>query len=316
MAAPDNAALRIGIVGAGRSRQGLGPFLARWFERHGAVVAGVSGRDTGRTGAVAVALAEQLGHDVEVFADARSLAVRVDALVVACPVAGHLPGLDAALAAGVPCLCEKPLAAADQLDAALQRVAAFRRSRLLLVENCQWPYALDAVRALRADLLQRPPRQVRMRLSPAEAGPAMVADSLSHVLSLVQAVCPLDPATRVRRLEGLPVAADAERAVVRCELVSPDHQEVVEVELLLERCPRQPRPAWFELDGVRFDRRIGADYRISFVSADGTEVEVEDPLSRLVYGFLQSLQAEPRERTRTDDVELRMRLYAAILTAG
>ncbi|MFN9706514.1 MAG: hypothetical protein ACK595_17065, partial [Planctomycetota bacterium] len=41
---PPAAPLRIGIFGAGRSRQGLGAFLARAFEAAGATVAAVAGR--------------------------------------------------------------------------------------------------------------------------------------------------------------------------------------------------------------------------------------------------------------------------------
>lgn len=302
---------RVGIVGAGRSRQGLGPFLARWFEHHGATVVGIHGRDRGRTDAVAVSLAEQLGHPVAV-SGLHELAASVDALVVACPVEGHLAGLDAALQAGVACLCEKPLVAPAQLALALERIDRFRRRGLLLAENCQWPFALDAVRALRPDLLRAPPRTLAMRLSPAWPGRAMVEDSLSHVLSLLQALAPLASDVRAVDVRAAPFAADCRRNVVAFRVVDGSGVDVA-LELHLECCPQQPRPAWFAIDGVRFDRRIGDGYAISFATDDGRAANVEDPLSRLVYGFVEDLQASQRERTEADSVECRMRLYAGIL---
>lgn len=313
--APSAVPLRVGILGAGRSRQGLGPFLARAFEAVGATVAAVAGRDEAGGARAASEIAALLGHPVAAAPDALALARRVDVLVVAAPVAGHLAGLDAALAAGVPCLCEKPLVDAADLAAGLQRVAAFRARGLLLVENCQWPEVLPALRALHPMALRTPPRAVAMGLSPAEPGPAMVADSLSHVLSVVQAVADL-PAdalpTNVRQSDPSPSAT--------ANLVAftvPARGGSVDVELRLQVCPTQPRPAWLAVDGHRIDRRIDPGYRITFVAPDGREVAAEDPLWRLVYGLRQLLPNAPRERTDAiaDAVALRLRLYAAVLGA-
>ena len=307
--------IAIGIVGAGRTRQGLGPFLAKWFERAGCRVAAVSGRDPDRTRAAAVAMAEQLGHPVAACADADELARGVDAVVVACPPEGHLDGLDAALRAGRACLCEKPFVPAADRDAGLRRVEAFRERGLLLAENCQWPFALAAVEELHPELLRRPPRRVTMRLSPAWPGAAMVEDSLSHVLSLVQALVPLPPDATVEDIAQSDGSAHATDNTVRFRVVG--GTDDVSVELLLKCCPEQPRPAWFAIDGMRFDRRISADYAIAFATDDGRVANVQDPLDRLVYGFVTNLQATNREpfRAIADVVHLRIRLYAAIVDA-
>jgi hypothetical protein len=312
---PPAAPLRVGIVGAGRSRQGLGPFLARAFEAAGATVAAVAGRDAAGGVRAADELAALLGHPVAAAADAMALARAVDALVVAAPVAGHLAGLDAALAAGVPCLCEKPLVAAADLAAGLQRVAAFRARGLLLAENCQWPEVLPTLRALHPAALRTPPRSVAMGLSPMAPGPSMVEFSLSHVLSVVQALADLPHdarPSRVRQSDGGPAAA---HNVVAFTL--PARSGPVDVELHLDVCPPQPRPAWLSVDGCRMDRRIGPGYRITFAAPDGREVPCEDPLLRFVYGLRPLLQQATSERTLAfvDAVALRLRLFAGILDA-
>ncbi|MFO0276269.1 MAG: hypothetical protein ACK533_03210, partial [Planctomycetota bacterium] len=104
---PPTAPLRVGIFGAGRSRQGLGPFLARAFEAAGATVAAVAGRDAAGGVRAAGELAALLGHPVAA-ADAMALARAVDALGVAAPVARHLAGVDDGLAAGGRCGCGRP----------------------------------------------------------------------------------------------------------------------------------------------------------------------------------------------------------------
>jgi predicted dehydrogenase len=302
----------VGILGAGRTRQGLGPFLASWFEKSGARITGIAGRDDARTRHAAVAMSKQLGHDVSVYANSVELAESVDALVIACPVEGHLSGLDAALAAGVACLCEKPFVPAADAALGLQRVEAFREAGLLLAENCQWPYVLPGFDALHPGLREQPVRSLTMRLSPADPGRVMVEDSLSHVLSLLQALVPLPADAELRSVVQSDASPTARKNVVRFEVVGGIGN--IAVELHLECCPQQPRPAWLAVNGVRIDRQLGEDYAISFASADGRVVKVQDPLELLVYGFLANLRAKPSERTNAlDAIALRIRFYASVL---
>ena len=307
--------LRVGVLGAGRTRQGLGPFLARAFEAAGCTVAAVAGRERASAERAAAALARQLGHAVVVAGDALALARDVDALVVAAPVPGHLAGLDAALAAGVPCLCEKPFVAATERDAGLARAAAFVARGLVLHENCQWPFVLPVLFALHPELAGQRVREVVMRLSPAWPGRTMVEDSLSHVLSLVQALVDVPAGAvpgDVRQTNG---AADAENNDV--SFTVPAATGPVAVTLHLVRCEQQPRPAWFAVNGCRIDRRLGADYAISFAAADGRVHPVRDPLDQLVDAFVAAVRAPSAAAVarHADAIATRLSLYAGVLRA-
>lgn len=310
-----SGSLRVGIVGAGRTRQGLGPYLATAFEAAGCAVTAVAGRDRASAERAAAALTARLGHAVAAADDAAALARAVDALVIAAPVPGHLAGLDAALAAGVPCLCEKPLVGPADTAIGLARVDAFRERGLLLMENCQWPFVLPSLYELHPQLRGRTPRSIAMALSPVGTGRAMLEDSLSHVLSVVQELVPLpaDAAPRyVRQSDAGPLA---ERNDVRFTL--PARSRAVDVSIHLARCPDPPRPAWLAIDGVRADRRIGADYAQSLVAAGGREVLVRDPLHQLVEHFVAAVRhADRDQRARlADTIDVRLRLYAGMLTA-
>lgn len=307
------APIRVGVLGAGRTRQGLGPFLARACEAAGGVVVAIAGRQGGRSDTVARELAAQLGHAVAVAADAMALAAQVDALVVAAPPEGHLAGLDGALAAGVPCLCEKPLLPASLAAAGRQRVDAFRTRGLLLVENCQWPFVLPTWARLWPERQGRPVRSLAMGLGPAWPGPTMVVDSLSHVLSVLQALVPLPLDAQVLDVSQSDAGPSAVANVVRFAVRGPEGR--VDVALHLTQCPAQPRPAWIDVDGARIDRRLGPNYEQSFVRPDGRAEPVEDPLHQLVYGFFADLRAGTRDRTEAhaDAVLLRLRLYADLL---
>ncbi|MFN7589409.1 MAG: Gfo/Idh/MocA family oxidoreductase [Planctomycetota bacterium] len=305
--------IRVGVLGAGRTRQGLGPFLARACEAAGGVVVAIAGREGGRSDTVACELAAQLGHPVAVAADAMALAAQVDALVVAAPPEGHLAGLDAALAAAVPCLCEKPLVPAEQAAAGRQRIDAFRTRGLLLVENCQWPFVLPTWARLWSERQGRPVRSLAMGLGPAWPGPTMVVDSLSHVLSVLQALVPLPPDVPLLDVSQSDAGPAATHNVVRFAVRGPAGR--VDVSLHLTQCPAQPRPAWIDVDGARIDRQLGPNYDQSFVRPDGQGEPVEDPLHQLVYGFFTDLRAGTRDRTEAhaDAILLRLHLYADLL---
>lgn len=256
-------------------------------------------------------LAAQLGHPVAVADGPAALAGMVEALIVGAPVPGHLAGLDAALSAGIPCLCEKPLVAAAELELGLDRIERFRARGLLLVENCQWPFVLPALRALHPE--RGPVRQLAMGLGPRWPGPAMVVDSLSHVLSVLQVLVPLPAGARAEQVRQADSSPTATRNMVDFRVRGP--AGATEVRLELTHSPAQPRPAWLDVDGARIDRRIGPDYAQSFVRPDGRAEPVQDPLRQLVYGFFTDLHAGNRDRTEAhaDAILLRLRLYADVL---
>src|SRR5690606_3239993 len=122
-----------------------------------------------------------------------------------------------------------PLVAAAHAELGLQRVASFGAANLSLVENCQWPYVLGALDELFPGLRQQPIRTVAMRLSPAWSGPAMVTDSLSHVLSLVQALVPLPSDAGVTSVVQSSASPHATENVLRMQIIG--GKEPVAVEL-------------------------------------------------------------------------------------
>jgi hypothetical protein len=313
------APLPIGIVGAGRSRNGLGPFLARCCERHGLQVAGIAGRDPARTAALAAGFTAEFGHPVAIHADAEALARSgIQALVVATPPEHHERGLRAALAARIHCLCEKPLVPAGTAAGA-ELVQAFAKGGLALFENCQWPYVLPVLAALHPEATGAPaPRAVAMGLSPSQPGPAMVADSLSHLLSVVQALLPATADLRLRA-----AAHDARSAAASADVVrlSFDWSAAavggrLDAELHLQLCPQPPRPAWLQVDGRRIDRRIGSDHAISFAAA-GRTVAIDDPMDQLVASFAAALARPAPEVIARESrrIAARLRAYGPALTA-
>ena len=141
-------------------------------------------------------LAEALGHEPRGYVDLDTMlaAEPLDALAILSPAVHHATCLEAALAARLHCLCEKPLVwgVADPTGTARRLVEGFASAGLTLFENCQWPYTLEAFEALQPGVLSATPRRFEMELAPSVSGPPMLVDSLSHPLSVLQALAPAE----------------------------------------------------------------------------------------------------------------------------
>lgn len=276
--------MRVGVIGARRVRQGLGPFVARFLVELGASVPcflatrAESIPETER--ALGARGYTDLGH---MLAEEEP-----DALAILSPSETHERYLAAALDAGLHVLCEKPLVWGGAGLAARARALEerFRAAGLGLRECCQWPYTLSAYRALHPDA--GPVRSFAMRLSPASVEPrAMLGDSLPHPLSLMQALVPGPAELGDIRFEAL--AAGSLRLAF--EWRAAGARAAVEIALVTRERP--PREAAYAVNGHWAERRIRpADYALSFV--DGArEVPVPDPLRALLADFVKEPSRPP-----------------------
>ena len=307
----------IAVVGAGRRRQGLGPFVARHLVAAGAEIPGFVVTSATSAAAVAREWASDLGIESHGYLDLASLlrCERVDALAILSPAETHAPYLEAALEAGLHVLCEKPFVwGLPQLGATARRLAlAFESRGLLLWENCLWPYLLPAFGELHPGVLSQTPRRLAIRLQPASRGAQMLGDSVPHALSLAQALLPGGPG-RIEDLRFAAGAIDAEALDLAFTYGFGERSLGVEVEL--RRSERHPREAALEIDGRRAQRLVSADgYRLSF-ACDGRTVPLPDPLMRLVADFVRALPA-PGERataSRSREIAERMELLEQIVT--
>ena len=277
------APIPVGIVGAGRSRNGCGPFLAQFLEGEGFFVAGVSGRSLERATANAQLIARRLGHEVKPFASAAALcATGVAALVIASPAEFHLEALHAALEAGLPALCEKPLVHENHGKEGSDIVEAFALKRLPLLENCQWPYVLAAFVQLHGAVESGKRLTVEMGLGTPRAGREAVQNTVSHLLSVIQTIASVDFGGAVSEVSVRDPLLENIRNLLQFRLVGPE--KTVDGLLHLEIGAAMPRPSWLAINGRRIDRQVGQGYSIG-LSANGREVAIEDPMKQVVKHF-------------------------------
>jgi hypothetical protein len=295
---------RVGLIGARRVRQGLGPYVARHLRELGAEVPCFLG-----TRPETIAETERaLG--ARGYADLGELLAREkpDALAILSPAETHERYLEAALEARVHVLCEKPLL--WEGDAPAERAAAlcarFSEACLLLRESCQWPYTLPAYRALHPGV--GPIRSFAMRLSPSSDDPrVMLGDSLSHPLSLLQALTEGAAAS----VERVALLAQPGRVELRFAYRAPTYEVACEVRL--RTTERPPREAAYAVNGHWAEREIRpSDYAFRF--RDGArEVAVPDPLRELLGDFLAALPTRGEAGAPDPAIAPRMAHLARIL---
>jgi len=308
------ARVPIGVVGAGRSRGGLGLFLARFLEQEGFFVAGVSGRSLERATINAETIGRKLGHEVNPSASPAALcATGVSALVIASPAEFHLEALQAAVEAGLPALCEKPLVHEKDGKEGAEIVDAFARKGLPLVENCQWPYVLPAFFQLHGPIGAGEHLTVELGLGTARPGREMVQNTVSHLLSIIQAVAPFDSSAVVKEVSIADPLYEQRHNLLRFGIAAASGKRV-EGLLHLQICEVTPRPAWLAINGCRIDRQIGEGYSFIF-SANGRQATIEDPTPEVVKRFALLVRNRDSVLMEEDCDRIRQRLkwYRQIL---
>jgi predicted dehydrogenase len=297
---PHGRAVRVAVVGAGRTRQGTGPFVARRLIEHGADVVAVSTTAPHTAQAAAAEVTALSRRPCQSFTSVASMlgTTGLDAVAICSPAHAHAEHLRLALSRGLDTFCEKPLVDAgrrgDALAEARDVVDAFTEHRLVLHVNTQWPHALDHLRTLyRLDAL--PPLQtLRVELEPPVRGSAMVAEAVPHANSLLLALAPAGEASDLR------VSLSSEQGALDVHFTwsalsaSGTQAEASDITYRFRWRAEQPREAAFEVNGMRVERTVDMTrgYEIAF-KGNGRREASTDPLAASVRAFIEAVCARP-----------------------
>ena len=302
--------MKIAIIGAGRQRNGIGAYIARYAHVEGARVVAVLAQDIAAARHDAEGLKEY-GIFADAYADLGVLIEqhRPDALAIASPAATHAEYLTRAIAAGMHVLCEKPFIWNNGCDStqAATLLDAARAHNLIVAMNSQWPFVLPVYE----QLCGLPPaaqiKSFQIHLAPLSTGRDMIPDAMPHALSLLYSV--LGPGT----LEQLILEPGPDRLRVSFFYSTTAGQCQVVAELVHET--RQPRSFAFGFNGNIARRTIDmATYRISFTCGE-RRCEAEDPLQLSMRDFLHACRHAVLPRIGSahivDTMQMLQQVYAA-----
>jgi hypothetical protein len=307
-AAPDphagGARLRIGVIGARRRQQGIGEHVARHLARVGHQVAAIAGSSRESVAAAQEHLQQAYGIEAKEYVGAEAMleSEPLDAVAICSPDRFHREHLQAALSHDLHILCEKPLVFEPCRDSAADAaplVAASRSRGKVLMVNEQWPYTLPTFAELYPDIngFRHAPQTIHMWLSPGVAGPAMIPNSVPHLLSMVWLLCPAGGDVGELRIESLGPTGSA----MHTQFDYRHSLGTTHVALELRQVAHQPRPAGYAIDGCRVRRVVEmAPYGFFLEAASdadagqktnssGRRIRLPDPLALLAADFVQRI---------------------------
>jgi len=302
--------MKIAVIGAGRRRNGIGAYIARFMHVEGARVVAVLAQDAGAARRDADGL-QEYGITAEPYGDMEMLLDRhrPDAFVIASPAATHVDYCARAVAAGRHILCEKPFAWDNGCD--IQQVSQIldsaRTRGLTIGMNSQWPFVLPIYEQL-CGLPSAPQiESFYIQLAPLSRGRDMIPDSMPHALSMLYSA--LGPGS----LEQVQLRPEPDSLQVLFTYVSKHGRCLVRADLVHETC--QPRSFAFGFNGSIARRTLDmATYRISFTSGD-KRCEADDPLQLSVRDFLQACSSGVSPRIDSAHIVDTMTMLQQVYTA-
>ncbi len=264
--------MRVAVIGAGRSSNGLGPFIAKYFQQAGHDVCAVLTSNPQSAQAAAANLV-QYGIKAHPFSDAVQLfhQAKPDIAVIASPTSTHSQMLKAA--SGCHIFCEKPFIWGPKMLTELEEI--FKQPGTIAM-NSQWPFSLPLYERLCG--MPEKIEKFQIRLSPIVDGRAMILDSAPHALSLLYAAC------GEGELSNINIDYRPGRMLIKFNYGTCDST----IELV--QTPNQPRPFSYGFNDQVISREIDTrDYSISFRHADKI-LPIEDPLKLCIEDFIEAIE--------------------------
>lgn len=279
----DQTSLSAVVIGARTHRQGTGPFIAAGLNAAGVTVSGIVGTSEASVTQARQQLAENWHLQAEGFTSLKAAlqSTQAGAVAICSPWQVHEQQLMEVARAGRHCLVEKPLAWPLDEAGASQLISAFEQRNLLLQVVNQWPTTLPAFAELHGKP-QAPVEQFAMRLSPISIGPDMITDSAPHFVGMLQALAGPGECidTKINSLSP---------AELQLECRYQHAAGCISARLILKTQEQRPRPAWYEINGLRAHRDVTLpDYQQFLVSGDH-RIELADPMHRVAAEFARDL---------------------------
>ncbi len=279
--------MKVSIIGAGRTRNGIGEYIAKYLHRHGANVISVLGTTEEKSRQASLALGRygiqaHFHTDFDAMVDAE----KPDLAVIASPGTTHYDYLVKCLDRGLHVFCEKPFIWGDHEDIQKRIEYVFgtaREKRLTIAMNSQWPFSLDAYEEICGKVRIEKTNHFFVRLSPFSPGRSMISESVPHPLSLLYCRLGAGKAERLRFESGKEGELDI-RFTYLFETRSCD----VLIKLVHQKTP--PRDFSFGFNEKVVVRSLDLhDYGIFFNYGD-KKLKITDPLELSVMNFMEAVE--------------------------
>ena len=281
--------LNVSIIGAGRTRNGIGEYIGKYFHKHGARVTSVLGT-TEKTSLQASFALKKYGIEAHPHTTFEEMVrdEKPDAVVIASPSSTHYEYLLKCLDSGLHIFCEKPFLWGDHTDIqkkAEDIIEKAREKKITIAMNSQWPFSLDDYEKICGGIRIAETNHFSIRMSPFSPGRVMIPESVPHPLSILY--CRLGPG----RIESLNFESDGEEEMsIRFTYLFGTHACDVLIRLVYQKT--QPREFSYGFnDRIVFRSLDLKNYEIYFHYGN-KKLRIADPLELSVKNFMEALEKE------------------------
>jgi hypothetical protein len=283
--------MNVSIIGASRNRNGIGQYIARYFQKNKACVVSALGT-TEKTAHWAAEALKRYDINASAYNDFK-LMIQMEnpqAVAIASPLRTHYDYLRQSIELGLHIFCEKPFFWQDNkdvmpvLDDLLDRAAA---KKLTVAMNSQWPFSFPFYEQLCGPLAGQTITSFFMRLSPGCSGDEMILESLPHALSMLYFVLGAGD------IQALKIETRSPRTFIRFDYITPARPCAVLIEL--ESQNQQPRSFKYGFNGKFVNRIVDLDNYDIYFQYQNKKIKIVDPLELSVKNFIAAVnnQREP-----------------------
>lgn len=301
--------LNVSIIGAGRTRNGIGEYIGKYFHKHGARVTSVLGT-TEETGLQASFALRKYGIEAHPYSTFEEMVKggKPDAVAIASPSSTHHEYLLKCLDTGLHIFCEKPFLWGDHADiqkGAEDILEKAREKKITIAMNSQWPFSIDDYERICGEIRITRTNHFSMRMSPFSPGKVMIPESVPHPLSILY--CRLGPG----KIHNLNFESAGEKEIdIRFTYVSGTCTCDVLIKLLHEKT--QPREFSYGFnDRIVFRSLDLKSYEIYFHYGD-KKLRIADPLELSVKNFVEAVEKGTEPLIGTPHILQNMSLLKAV----
>jgi hypothetical protein len=279
--------MNLSIIGAGRTRNGIGEFIGKYFHKHGAKVTSVLGT-TEKTSLQASSALKKYGIEAHPYTnfDEMLRGEKLDAVVIASPSYTHYEYLLKSLNSELHVFCEKPFIWDDCMD--IQKKIEYilekaRERKLTIAMNSQWPFSLDDYEKVCGRVKIKETNHFFIRMSPFSPGKVMIPESVPHPLSILY--CRLGAG----EIQNLNFESDGEEEMtIRFTYLFGTRTCDVLIKLVHQKTP--PREFSFGFNNKIVFRSLDLENYEIYFNYGEKRLRIVDPLELSVKNFMEAVE--------------------------
>ncbi len=279
--------MKVSIVGAGRTRNGIGEYIGKYFHQQGGEVTSVLGT-TEKTSLQASSALRKYGIEARPYADFDDMVKteKPDTVVIASPSSTHYGYLLKSLDSGLHIFCEKPFVWPEPVDLAQKVEDILEKARekgLIIAMDSQWPFSIGPYEEICGKLRVKESNTFSIKMSPPFPGREMIPESVPHALSLLH--CLLGEG----EMENLGFEPRGDRDLI-IRFVYRFGKKRCDVTIALAYREANPRDFSFGLNDQVVSRSLDSEeYEIYFTYGD-KKLRIADPLKLSVKNFMEAVE--------------------------